>query len=697
MFRHLIFSLLFFLAFNWSLADEHVIYSNEVKYTLLGEYVYVLKKDKTGQYKFIKNSKKVVNLGVSKASHWLKISIKNISNDEHLFLQIAQPTLDELKFYEIRQDSILPPLIMGDNYPFENRLYKDPNYIIDIQIPKNSVKTFILNVKSGEQIILPISVGNFSENLIDKVSQRNIIFGIYCGIILVMFFYNLFIYFSIRDKSYLYYVLHTLLVGLTQASFHGLAFQYLWPDSPWIANQSIFIFTCLVSIVGIEFMKNFILTRYYTPIFHKILYVFTVIYSICILLSIVGEFSISYKLIQFTQVAVTIAILLIVMVISSKGYRPAKFYLLAWTIFMVGIFIFALKDFGILPYNNFTNYTMIAGSSIELILLSFALADKINIFRREKEEAQQNELEQRIEKQQILEKQTETLKYEVEIATRELRETQMQLIQSEKMASLGQLTAGIAHEINNPINFVRTNVRPLKRDINRLYQLIDKYEGINSSQGLEDQLKSIAVFKEEIESDLLKEEVTALLSGIDDGASRTLNIVEGLKSFSRLGNTSFQEYDITTGIESCLTILHHRISLSDVYVQKNYKLPVIIKCLPDRINQVFMNILDNAIDALSNEKGEKRITIDIKKIDNTIKISIADNGVGISNEIQKKIFDPFYTTKDIGSGTGLGLSIAYGIIKDHKGDIHVVSHKGKGTTFIIILNTKLNETENNLY
>ena len=641
---------------------------------MIGQYVYVLKK-KAGEYakyKFIKNNQKVVNLGVSKAAYWLKISVKNISDSEHLFLQVAQPTLDELIFYEVNDnDSIIRFAKMGENYPFENRVYEDPDYIIDIEVPKNTIKTFIFKVKSGEQIILPISIGNFNEDLINKVSLRSIIFGIYSGIILVMFFYNLFIYFSIRDKSYLFYVFHTLLVGLTQASYHGIAFQYLWPNSPWIAKQSIFIFTCLVSIVGIEFMKSFILTNHYVPQLHKTLYVFTTIYSICILLSLLGEFTISYKIIQFTQVMVTIFILLIAIIISSKGYRPAKYYLLAWTIFMVGIFIFALKDFSILPYNTFTKYTMSAGSSIELILLSFALADKINIYREEK--------------QKTLEKHADDLKTEVDKAVDELKETQVHLIQSAKMASLGQLTAGIAHEINNPINFVKSNMRPLKRDIHRLYQLIDKYEEITTPEKLPEQLKTINAFKEEIESDFLKEEIPALLSGIDEGANRTVQIVEGLKSFSRLGNNSFQSYDVTLGIESCLTILQHRISATEIEVQKNYESPIIVECLPDSLNQVFMNILDNAIDALLHLKGPKKISIDIAREGDKTKIDISDNGMGMSAEIQQKIFDPFYTSKDVGKGTGLGLSIAYGIIQNHDGNIEVVSTEGKGTTFSIII------------
>jgi signal transduction histidine kinase len=351
---------------------------------------------------------------------------------------------------------------------------------------------------------------------------------------------------------------------------------------------------------------------------------------------------------------------------------------------MIGIFIFALKNFGVLPYNNFTIYTMTAGSSIEVILLSFGLDNRINILKQEKEEAQQNELQQRKEKEQLLEQQTAMLKIEVEKATDELKQTQTQLIQSEKMASLGQLTAGIAHEINNPINFVKTNVRPLKRDINLIYQLIEKYEAIQSPEGLSAQLKSIAVFKEKIEIDFLKEEITALFLGIDDGASRTAKIVEGLKAFSRLGDTSFQKYDLDLGIESCLTILQHRLSISEIDIQKNYTPPLLIECLPDSINQVFMNLLDNAIDALLTVKGQKIIAIKVKRSGNKIEISFTDNGIGMTNEMQKKIFDPFYTSKVVGSGTGLGLSIAYGIVQDHNGTIQVASSEGEGTTFTII-------------
>ncbi|MEM6764491.1 MAG: ATP-binding protein, partial [Bacteroidota bacterium] len=243
-----------------------------------------------------------------------------------------------------------------------------------------------------------------------------------------------------------------------------------------------------------------------------------------------------------------------------------------------------------------------------------------------------------------------------------------QLVQAEKMASLGQLTAGIAHEINNPINFVSGNVSPMKRDIQEIDQWI-----VKNCQG---------VRPEEIQETF--EEVYELLAGIEEGAGRTKDIVKGLRNFSRLDEDDKKVTDVHQGIESTLTLLTHRIP-STLHIHKQYGDLPAISCYPGKLNQVFMNILTNALDA-TGEEGEIFIQTNWKGEDKQlINVSFRDTGIGMTPHEREHLFDPFFTTKEVGKGTGLGMSIAYGIIQQHQGSIEVKSEKGKGSEFIISL------------
>ncbi len=263
----------------------------------------------------------------------------------------------------------------------------------------------------------------------------------------------------------------------------------------------------------------------------------------------------------------------------------------------------------------------------------------------------------------------------------DLKDAQQQLVMSEKMASLGQLTAGVAHEINNPINFVSANIKPLKEDLDEIIECINKYDSIIRMNELEDLFSEVQTFKNDKNLDITTREVGELLNGIEEGAKRTTNIVKGLRNFSRLDQDVLKKSDVNESIESTLTLLHSMYKDKIEIVIDFGEIPE-IECLPGQINQVFMNILSNAIQSIK-EKG----TIFIKtwQENDIVKISIKDTGVGMSSETKMKVFDPFFTTKEVGKGTGLGLSISFGIIKKHHGKIEVNSETGEGSEFIISL------------
>lgn len=266
----------------------------------------------------------------------------------------------------------------------------------------------------------------------------------------------------------------------------------------------------------------------------------------------------------------------------------------------------------------------------------------------------------------------------------ELKQTQTQLIQSEKMSSLGQLVAGIAHEINNPVSFIYGNIIHATEYVEELMYLLRCYE-----QEYPHQTPVLQTAIAEIDYDYLTTDLPQLLSSIKTGAERIREIVLTLRNFSRLDEAEIKAVNIHEGIDSALLILRNR--LTDIEIIKYYHDLPLVECYPGQLNQVFMNILSNAIDALESCHGQSKITISTKKLNpDWVAISIQDNGSGMDQSTQQKIFDPFFTTKPVGQGTGLGLSISYQIVVDkHQGLLKCNSSLSEGTEFWIEIPTKM--------
>jgi signal transduction histidine kinase len=271
-------------------------------------------------------------------------------------------------------------------------------------------------------------------------------------------------------------------------------------------------------------------------------------------------------------------------------------------------------------------------------------------------------------------------------ALNNLQKAQAHLIQTEKMSSLGQLVAGVAHEINNPVNFIYGNLPYISRYMSDLLSLIDRY-----SQ-LQEETPAIAAHKEAIEFDFVTSDLPKILASMQTGADRIRQIIVSLRNFSRLDEADMKRANLHEGLDNTLVILQHRLSQEEaaepeIEIIKQYGNLPLVECHPRQLNQVFMNVLSNAIDALeTSEQTEKQIVIRTQLSTNRqVRISIHDNGPGIPSELQDKLFDPFFTTKPVGKGTGLGLTVAYQILEQHHGHLQVISRPGQGTTVVIDL------------
>jgi two-component system NtrC family sensor kinase len=281
-------------------------------------------------------------------------------------------------------------------------------------------------------------------------------------------------------------------------------------------------------------------------------------------------------------------------------------------------------------------------------------------------------------------------KGEFEQALARLRETQAQMIQSEKMASIGQLAAGVAHEINNPTGFVSSNLKTLSDYEKDVSPLIGQYRGLvedlkdiiagdNCCAALSEQVERIATLENQIDMDFILDDMKNLIEESREGTERIKKIVLNLKDFAHPGEDKLQFADINQCLESTLNVVWNELKYKATVTKAYGDLPI-IQCYPHQLNQVFMNLLVNAAQAIER-KGEIKIAT---RADNGhVEIEINDTGSGIPKENLPKIFDPFFTTKEVGKGTGLGLNVSYNIIKKHKGTLDVTSTVGKETTFTI--------------
>lgn len=642
--------------------------------------------------KFTPFQNDVQSLSLNPGVVWVRIDIVNRSSDA-IGIKLDLASYDRVDWYLIDNGVFIDSAFTGELRVDPSKEEYIENNIFNLQKLRSGFRnTVLIRLVNTEQIVIPLRIDRIS-SLQGTNSNRRFIFGVYTGIMLVMFLYNIFLAFSIRERIYLHYLGHLLFAWLTQAAFQGIAAYYFWPGNAYLTVIGFTVATCMVSVFGILFMRGFLQTSTHMPGHDKVLQVLVVFYLVSVVLAFSGIAKETFALVLPVQALVSVFILYVTVRLVVKGSKQARFYLIGWALLFVGITIYVLKDFGVLPYNDVTNYALMSGTALEVVLLSIALADRINILEEEK--------------RSLISRQKDDLQREVAIRTAELRSTnsslekayndikeaQSQLINAEKMASLGQLTAGIAHEINNPINFINANVKPLKRDFSDLLEIINQYRGIRPGHAAED-MERIRHLEQEMDLEYTSREVLELLSGISEGAMRTTEIVRGLRIFSRLDEAEFNKSNVIEGLESTLILLNSAMQ-NDVTVERDYADLPMIDCYPGKLNQVFMNIIGNGVYAVLKRTDKRipgKLIIRAANAGDYIKISFIDNGCGMSKKTLENMFEPFYTTKPVGEGTGMGMAISYGIIvNEHKGKLYAESEPGVGSSVHIEIPKNLSD------
>lgn len=315
-------------------------------------------------------------------------------------------------------------------------------------------------------------------------------------------------------------------------------------------------------------------------------------------------------------------------------------------------------------------------------ILIYAEADVPDLFEENKKMSSLNQEVNNLQRQLIKEKRN------LQNTLTELKETQQMLIHSEKMNAMGKLVAGVAHELNNPISFVYSNLFSLEKYIAEVYESYKQVESLIGKNGNEELVGEVSKIRKRNDVEFLMDDIVDMAKESKVGIERIKTIVEDLRRFSRLDESEIKQIDLIENIRSTISIAKAEISQKNINFQFNCPEKMMVECYPGQLNQAILNVLINAIQSVG-EGG--KVSLSVEEASGNVCIAVKDNGPGIPEEIKKRIFEPFFTTKPVGSGTGLGLSITYKIITDlHKGSIKVESELNKETIFTILIPEKIN-------
>nr|WP_244935948.1 7TM diverse intracellular signaling domain-containing protein [Leptospira bouyouniensis] len=326
------------------------------------------------------------NFGFTKNVYWVRFELYNDSKEKDWFIHLSYPLLDKIEFYEWNEKT-WRKIITGDSYIFSQRPLDEKSFIFPVQIHSKKNPIYYFRFESEGTVQFPITVYSH-ERFLKLKEKENLSLGIYYGILFVLIIYNLILLFMLRDLGYLYYLLYISLYGLSQSVLNGLAFQIFWPNSPYWANISLPFVGGFSLFWGLQFTRSFLNTKRNTPKLDKILIVL-MIFMFCLMVSsFVFSYYINIYLLASLVMLFAVFVFLVAVVCWDKGYKPARYFLIAWVALLFGVGIYSLKGFGILPANLVTEYGLQAGSAIEMCLLSLGLAYKIKLANSDKNKAE---------------------------------------------------------------------------------------------------------------------------------------------------------------------------------------------------------------------------------------------------------------------------------------------------------------------
>ncbi len=567
----------------------------------------------------------IPNFGLTSSTYWAAFSTQtNASGPFEWLVELEYPILDQIEMIYFDSNGDVQRKISGDTLPFADREFNYPQVVFALETLGNEPQTVFFRVASEGSVQFPLRLWQpqaFHDNEVYTLLGR----GIYYGIMLAMVLYNLFIYVSVRDRSYLFYIFYVLGITGYQFSSDGFALQFLWPETPQLGAQSVTFFAGLALLFGLLFCNSFLSVAQHSLRMHRVLLGLTATTAAAMLVSLLTSYEVAALITPPLSIVVAMAILGTGIYVMAQGFRPARIFLLAWAVFLFAVMQTSLQRFGILDLGFVSQNGVLIGTGIEVILLSIALADRINTLMHDKEDAQSR----------LLENNALTIKT---------------LERADAMKN--EFIANVSHELRTPLSgiiglldLVIPNVRD-KAEARDLHNL----EIIRSSG----------------------KRLTTLVNDIIDISAINRDYLDLTR----------KPVDVRSTAEMVIAMCNPLIGDKPVALRLDMPedLPL-IDADEDRLQQIIFNLISNAIKFTFD--GEIRVAA--AREERHVRITISDTGIGIEAEKQEQIFEAFQqadssTQREYG-GTGLGLSITRKLLKLHGSDIELISSPGSGSQF----------------
>ena len=579
-----------------------------------------------------------LSFGFSSSAFWFKVPILNhvTKKNKQWWLDIDYALLDDIQVYQKTDKELNLLLHSGDGENFLHRAiqWRTFSTILDT----NSASTLYVRVQTQSAMQIPIKI--YSSEEIVKVKQAETLFiGLFYGVLLLIIFYNIFLFFVWNDKTYLYYIAFVGSFVLWQLCIDGLGHQYLWPNVSWLNDKGTLIFIGMTIFSAILFTRRFLQLSSYAPRLNLVLLALQALMAMLIVSSFIFSYATVIKILVWLTFPIPVVLLYAGIVALKNNYQYARFYIVGWSVFLGGSVVLSLNTLGLLPGYDLIKYVQPTGSIIEVAFFSLALAERINLLRRQNIKT--------------LSRLNSRLQSEVHLKVNEIREKDELLMQKFRLATMGEMLENISHQWKQPLHKLSL--------VMQNFYFKHKLEGST---------------EEELEK--FNEQSTVLLNYMS-------NTVDDFKNFFNPQKEK-EAFDIDENIQKVLSILSSSMQEHDIDINIDSKNYSQVKGYPNEFGQVLLNLFSNSKDAFNlNEIEDKKIKIDISETNENVMVRFLDNAGGIPKNILPKIFDPYFSTKGFKEGTGIGLYMSKMIIENSMHGKFGVENTSNGAKFSILL------------